>query len=103
MAFFQRTQCLDNVVLQLAEKDRRILTAYRLFLITSDLLRRDIEREDAPVEIRRHDTGANRRDDSFVERAQVCQRLRRREQTNVGARLSLGKSRREQADYQKRD
>ncbi len=84
-AAFQGAQSFGDVFFQLAEKNRRVLAADRLFLVARDLLRRGVESEDASVEIGGHEAGANRRDDSFVQRAQVCQRLRCRKQAHVGA------------------
>ncbi len=83
VAILQRAHRCRDVLLQLAEKDRSIFTANRLFLVSSDLFCRDIEREDAPVQIGGNQAGANRRHDTFVQRAQVGQRLRCRGQAHV--------------------
>jgi hypothetical protein len=71
------------VVLQIAEEDRCILAANHLFPIAGDLLRRKVESEDAPVEVGSDKSGTNGGHDSFVQRAQVGQRLRCGEQANV--------------------
>src|SRR5215213_3853870 len=46
VALFQSAQGHGHMILQLAEKDRRVLAANRLFGITRDLLRGDVEGED---------------------------------------------------------
>ncbi len=81
---FESAQSLGDVVFHLAEKDRCILAADRLFLVTSDLFCRGVESKDASFKIGCHEAGANRRDDTFVQRAQVGQRLCCRQQTHVG-------------------
>jgi hypothetical protein len=62
-----------DVFFEIAEEHRRVFAANLFFPVAGDLLSSDIESIDSARKIRGDETGANRGDDAFVQRAEICE------------------------------